>query len=312
MGCRCSVENLYSDNHYVMRDSPQDDLTELIRLDPRAERRAESPLDHRVHGLHLPPLTILGLEPGESLSHHAPPPPRGRLLRRTAARRRDDRPHPVRADRLVQPLGVEVSVGQEHLDPGAPRRLTPRPPELNQVGRRPTAGDRRQDHVALAVDHEDDLREVGVSPVPVGVPVRLPLREVAADVARLQACAVDRRQGDATLPHPVLQCPVEHGVEHPAAGDRRQESLRGLLKGGEVGDGLQVDQRAEVGVVGEVRGQPPVVEARELLERQARHELVLGELLGAELVPVRGERLAGRLVGDLEHPARRFAGLHTS
>src|SRR5262249_13575178 len=37
-----------------------------------------------------------------------------------------------------------------------------------------------------------------------------------------------------------------------------------------------------------------------------------GELLRAELVPVRGEGLAGRLVGDLEDPARRFAGGHIS
>jgi hypothetical protein len=41
-------------------------------------------------------------------------------------------------------------------------------------------------------------------------------------------------------------------------------------------------------------------------------ELGLGELLGAELVPVRRKGMAGRLVGDLEHPARGFAGLHTS
>ena len=53
-------------------------------------------------------------------------------------------------------------------------------------------------------------------------------------------------------------------------------------------------------------------EVGELLEHQAGQELGLGELLGAELVPVRGEGLAGRLVGDLEHPARGFAGLHTS
>ena len=61
-----------------------------------------------------------------------------------------------------------------------------------------------------------------------------------------------------------------------------------------------------------MRSQAPIIEARELLEHQARQELVLGELLRAELVSVRGQRLTGRLVGDLEHPARRFAGLHTS
>src|SRR5947199_132956 len=58
-----------------MGNGPQDDLAELVRLEPRAERRAESPLDHRIHGLDLPPLTILALEPGEPLFHHAPPSP---------------------------------------------------------------------------------------------------------------------------------------------------------------------------------------------------------------------------------------------
>ena len=106
--------------------------------------------------------------------------------------------------------------------------------------------------------------------------------------------------------------PLEHGVEHLPPGGGGQEPLGGLLEGGEVGDGLQVDQRTKVAVVVEVLSQSPVVEARELLEHQARQELGLGELLGAELVCVRGERAAGRLVGDLEHTARGFAGLHTS
>lgn len=65
-------------------------------------------------------------------------------------------------------------------------------------------------------------------------------------------------------------------------------------------------------MVGEVRRQAAVVEARELLGHQAGQELGLGELLGAELMPARGEGLTGGLVGDLEHPARGFAGLHTS
>ena len=53
-----------------------------------------------------------------------------------------------------------------------------------------------------------------------------------------------------------------------------------------MGDVLQVDQPGKVGVVGQVLGQPAVVEAEELLEHQAGQELGLGELLGAELVLV--------------------------
>ena len=58
--------------------------------------------------------------------------------------------------------------------------------------------------------------------------------------------------------------------------------------------------------------QPAIVEAGELLEHQAGQELGLGELLGTELVPMRGDCPAGGLVGHLEGPARGFAGLHDS
>ena len=55
-----------------------------------------------------------------------------------------------------------------------------------------------------------------------------------------------------------------------------------------------------------------IVEAEELLEHQAGQELRLSELLGAERMPMRGEGLAGGVVGDLEHPARGFARRHIS
>ena len=295
-----------------MRYGPQDDLAELVSFDPRAEGRAEEPLDHRVHRLHLPSLTILALQPCEPLLHHPPPSPRRRLVRRSAPRRWDDRPDAVRAGADMNPFGVEVGIGQEGLDPRAADCLTEGLAELHQVAGRPPPRDRREDQVAVAVDHEDDLGVVRVSPVPIGIPVGLPLGVVAADVSRLHPRAVDGRQADPPLPHPMLQGLLVHGVEHATAGHGRQESLRRLLEGGEVGDGLQGDQAAEVGMVGEVLAQPAVVEARELLEHQAGQELRLGELLGAELVSVRGHSPTGRLVGDLEHPARRFAGLHTS
>jgi hypothetical protein len=222
------------------------------------------------------------------------------------------RPHAVRPHRLVQPLRVEVRVGQEHVDPRTPRRPAEGPAELHQVGGRPTPVERREVHVAGAVGQEDGLREMRVNPVSAGFPVSLTLREVAADVARIQAHAVDRRQADAPLPHPDLERQLEHGVEHPTAGGRGQEPLGGLLEGGEVGDGLHADLVAEVGVVGEVRSQPAVVEAREPLEHHARQVLGLGKLLGAELVAVRGKGPAVRLESELEHASRGFAGLHTS
>ena len=83
--------------------------------------------------------------------------------------------------------------------------------------------------------------------------------------------AVDGRQGDPPLADLLPQRPLEHGVEHLAGRGGRQEALGGLLEGGEVGDGLQVDQASQVGVVGQVLGQAAVVEAENSLStRQAR------------------------------------------
>ena len=72
-----------------------------------------------------------------------------------------------------------------------------------------------------------------------------------------------------------------------------------------MGNDLQTDHVAQVGVVGQVLRQPSVVEARELLEHQAGQELGLGELLGAELVTCAGS--AGRL--PRRQPGTRDAGI---
>jgi hypothetical protein len=72
------------------------------------------------------------------------------------------------------------------------------------------------------------------------------------------------------------------------------------------------EQAGEVRVVGETIGQTAVVEAREFLQDQARHQLRLRELLGAEIVPMRGDGPTGGRGRDLKNPARRFAGGHIS
>jgi hypothetical protein len=75
---------------------------------------------------------------------------------------------------------------------------------------------------------------------------------------------------------------------------------------------LQADQAAQLGVVGQVRRQAAVVQPGELLEDQAGQELGLGELLGAGLMSMFRQRLAGGLVGDLQHPALGFTRSHIS
>ena len=76
----------------------------------------------------------------------------------------------MRPDAAVDPLGVEVRVGQKGLDPSAADGLLQRRIELHQVRARPATGHGSEDHVAGAIDHEDDLREFGVSRDRVAIP----------------------------------------------------------------------------------------------------------------------------------------------
>ena len=75
--------------------------------------------------------------------------------------------------------------------------------------------------------------------------------------------------------------------------------------------GFHADLAGNVWVVAKVRGEATVVEAQELLEHQAGQQLGLSKLLGAELVPVRGESLTRSIVRHLQDPARGFACRHT-
>src|SRR5271165_7367643 len=156
-GRACSVENPYSHNHYVMCNGPQDDLAALAPVLPRPQRRAEPPLDHRVDRLRLPPLPVLPLVLAEPLLHPPPPTARRRLVGGPPALRRDDRADAMRPDAAVDPLGIEIGVGQQRTDPGAADGLAQRPPELHQVGPRAAPRHGGEDHVASAIDHEDDL-----------------------------------------------------------------------------------------------------------------------------------------------------------
>src|SRR5262245_54186028 len=96
-GPECSVENLCgSDDHHIMCDDQEDDLTALAPIGPCPQGGTEAPLDHRVD--RLPPLAVFGLEPVELLSHPSTPPASRWLLRRAPPLRRDDR-----ADAVVLP-----------------------------------------------------------------------------------------------------------------------------------------------------------------------------------------------------------------
>src|SRR5579871_6973607 len=104
-----------------MCDDPEDDLAALTPIVPRPQRRAQPPLDHRVDRLRLPPLAVLRLEPPELRLHPPSPPPGRRLVRGPAARRGDQRPDAIHLpDMLMDPLAVEVGVGQQRPDPCTP------------------------------------------------------------------------------------------------------------------------------------------------------------------------------------------------
>lgn len=74
---------------------------------------------------------------------------------------------------------------------------------------------------------------------------------------------------------------------------------------------VHFDDVAETGRIEEEVHEAAIVELHEFLEREAGEELMLGELLGAEPVSVRGHGLFRTLVGRLQDLPRRFGGLHS-
>lgn len=269
----------------------QDGFAAPALVVPRPQRGAQPPLDHRVDRLRLPPLPLLP------------------LVGRPPALRSDDGPDALGPDAAVDPLGIEVRIGQERPDPGPADGLHQGCPELHQVRPRAPTRHRGQDQVAGAIDHEDDLRVRGISRLLVAVPAaRAALDVVPARVPRLQPRAIDGGQRDASLADSVPHCPLEHRVEHRSARDGRQESGGGLPESGEVEDGPHADLAGKLWVVGQMIGQAAVVEAQELLEHQAGQQLGLGELLGAVLVSVRRDGL----VGGLQDPAWGSGRRHIS
>src|SRR5262245_12079863 len=77
-------------------------------------------------------------------------------------------------------------------------------------------------------------------------------------------------------------------------------------------DARQFDHRGQIGRVQQELPDAAIVELEKVLERQTGEELMLGELLRAELMRVRRERFARQRVGDLQHLPWRLAGLHPS
>lgn len=75
-------------------------------------------------------------------------------------------------------------------------------------------------------------------------------------------------------------------------------------------DRRQFDHRAQIGRVQQQLPDAAIVELEKVLERQTSEELMLGELLGAEVMRIRRQRFARLRVGDLQHLPWRFAGLH--
>src|SRR5512144_234315 len=139
-----------------MCNGSQAGLAALTFVAPRTKSRAQSPLEHRVDGLHLPSLPIFGLIPSEPLLHASPPAARRQLVSWSSPLRRDDRPNAMRADAAMDPLGVEVRVGQQCADSSAVNGLAQSGTELHQVRTWPSTGDCGEDHVTAAVDHQDN------------------------------------------------------------------------------------------------------------------------------------------------------------
>jgi hypothetical protein len=288
-----------------MRYGSQDDLAALTVVPPRTQRGPEPPLDHRNHGLDLPPLAITLLITAESQLHPAPPASGGQLLGWTPTLWGDNRSRTTLPHTAMHPLGVEVGVSQKGADSCTGNGLIESRSKLRQIRARPAAGCHAKDHVVLAVDDEDCLRKVGVNRPRTKVSTGLAaLHVISAGVPRFQTRTVHGRQRDSSLVNPVTAGLLENRIEETTGWRRSQQSLGSLLEGRVVRNAAHSDQSDEIGMIDEVCSQTTVVETRELLEHETSQQLGLSELLGAELVPVIRHGPAAAVVGDLEHSTR--------
>ena len=174
-----------------MNDGPQEHLAGLRPVAGRAQRRAQPPLDHTVDRLDLPALTVFRLV--EPLTHPPPPVTAGRLAGRPAAQRRDQRPtaeHPPGED--VRVLAVVAGVGQQGVDPHPTHGVVNGRPPVGDIGARTSAGHHGDDDVRAAVGQDCGLGEPLVGRLLPAIPAFFAtFDEVAADVVRLEAGAVD-------------------------------------------------------------------------------------------------------------------------
>jgi hypothetical protein len=151
-----------------------------------------------------------------------------------------------------------------------------------------------QNHMTAAIAKEARFRKPSVGDV-------LPLFSaffsspyiVAAGVARLEARAVERRQGHTPLDPAQGHADVDGPIQKSPRGLRQEEPLGRLLKGREVRNGVQLDRLAPLGRIGEHRRELAIVQLQEFFQHQASEELRLSELFRAKAMRIPRQRELG-------------------
>jgi hypothetical protein len=142
----CFVENPVSEDHYVVRDRPQNNLAALRWIGAGTQSGTEVPFDHAVHGLYLPALPIGQLV--KPLMHKSPVTTAGWFPRRTADLVGNNGPDAqVLAGEAVRLLTVIARVRQQRRDGHRADPLLQGPAVVGAVGGRSPFGDGSQDQV---------------------------------------------------------------------------------------------------------------------------------------------------------------------
>ena len=162
------------------------------------ERFAQATLDHAEDRLDLPTLSVATplRRPLEVLLHLPPIATGRRLVGRPTDCGRNDRSNvQLVAQELMHPLAVVPRVAQQRVDAATLGRRQHCVDQMRMIGRRPAAGNRREDQVAGAIAHQADFRKSPIGRRLLGFAAfGASPHKVVTGVMGLEPAAIDRGQ----------------------------------------------------------------------------------------------------------------------
>jgi hypothetical protein len=262
-------------NHQVVGKGHEPEFAALTAISSPVHGRAEVAFDHGEDGLALPALAVTTVAFAQALFHAAAVSSRRQFGGGPAQGGRHERSH-VAAFAGVTVVGFRIVASVGHDAPGSDDRqrgLQQRHEAIDiDVGS--AAGQHADDDVTGTIAGNFEFGKAAVSD---GLPgasfAGASSDEVATGVTAIQAGGVE---GDAGAAAPPTEEAAHSAVQQAAGAWLAEQTGRGLLQSGKVGNALQADSPGQIRGVGQVLGDAAVIGVQKGLQHQASEQLGLG------------------------------------